>query len=255
MHRCPSLGSCLPTLTRKRVLLATSLIWFAGGCGPGAATPMPEPPSLVPTLLGDAPPSPTVPVAQATDGYFDIYGAPHAAPGNATVRVTNLDTPDSPVSTTASAAGDFKVSVAVAYGNELRFEWQLDGKRSIPTDVLFLQDGTSGFSLQPSARFDCIKLTPGFVLDFATTSADTLTLQIENQCASDLDIGTTTLRRGLPDFVLPTGTPGTIPPSNTAKIAVSYVASSTGLVEDTLFVPLSQGGTTIRYPVTLSARP
>ncbi len=253
MHRCPSLGSCLPTLTRKRALLATSLIWFAGGCGPGAATPMPEPPSLIdPTLLG--PPSPVTPQV-VTVGIYDIEGGPGAAPANATVRVTNLDTSGPTYSTTTSADGHFVVSVAVDYGNELRFEWQIGDKRSTPTDVLFLQEGMSGFHLQPSPRFECVKLTPGFVLDFATTSADTLTLQIENQCASELTLGTTTLRRGLPDFVLPTATPGAYPPGNVASITVSHVAAGTGPVEDTLFVPLSQGGSTIRYPVTLSAAP
>ena len=255
MHRCPSLGSRLPMLTRKRVLLATSLIWFAGGCGPGAATPMPEPPSLIdPTLLGAPTGSEAMPVA-VSPGVYDIEGGPHAAPANATVRVTNLDTMSVAISTKSKADGHFVISVAVDYGNELRFEWLQGDKRSEPTDVLFLQQGVSDFRLQPSPRFECVKLTPGLLLDFATTSADTLTLQIENQCASDLSLGASTLRRGLPDFILPTGTPGAYPPGNVASISVSHVAAGTGPVEDTLFVPLSQGGTTIRYPITLSARP
>ena len=254
MHRCPSLGSCLPTLTRKRALLATSLIWFAGGCGPGAATPMPEPPSILPSLLG--PPTGEVkPVIAGTQGFVDIEGGPGAAPANATIRVTDLDKTDVPYSSKAFADGHFVVSLPVDYNDELRFEWQYGDKRSKPTDVLFLQAGTSSFRLQPSPRFDCVQLTPGFVLEFANTSADTLTLQIENQCASDLSVGSATLRRSLPDFVLPTGTPGTYPPGNVASLAVSHVATGAASEENTLFVALSQGGTTIRYPITLSAQP
>ena len=86
MHRCLPPGSC----PQKRALLVISLVWFAGGCGPGAATPMPEPPSISPTLLG-APTSDVKPVIAGTENYVDIEGRPGAAPANATISVTNLD--------------------------------------------------------------------------------------------------------------------------------------------------------------------
>jgi len=234
------------------LLLATSWFVLAGGCGPGVATPMPEPPSVIdPTLLGAPEIAPTV----ASPGFVDIAGRPGAAPPNATVRVTNLDGQDVPYSTTAFPDGHFLVSVAAADGNELRFEWLSADKRSAPSDVLFVQPGLSSFSLQPSPRFDCVELSPGFVLDFATTAADALLLQIKNQCASDLGIGMLTLRRGLPDFAPLSDAAGTFPPGSVATITVSHSAASVSAAEDTLFVPLSQGDTVIRYPITLSARP
>jgi len=234
------------------LLLATSWFVFAGGCGPGVATPMPEPPSLIdPTLLG----APEITPAVASPGFVDIAGRPGAAPPNATVRVTNLDGQDLPYSTTAYPDGHFLVSVAAADGNELRFEWLTADQRSAPSDVLFLQPGSASFSLQPSPRFDCVELSPGFVLDFATTAADTVPLQIKNQCASALSIGAVTLRRGSPDFAPVSDAVGAFPPGSVATITVAHTATSANAAEDTLFVSLSQGGTVIRYPITLSARP
>jgi hypothetical protein len=252
MHRCPSPGSRLPVLTHKRLLLATSLIWFAGGCGPGAATPMPEPPSISPTLLGSTSPDPRVPETTATNGAFDIYGGKHAAPANATVSVTNLDTAGGPTLTTADANGSFKVTLPVAYGNELRFAWSQGEKHSIPTDVLFVQNGTD-FTLTPSPRFDCVTLKPGFVLDFG--AAKSAALEIENTCSTDLSVGAVSLRQNLPDFILPTSTPQSYASGEAASISVAYVATGSMPVEDTLFVQLSNAGTSIRYPITLFAHP
>jgi|GEM_PF-3170183 hypothetical protein len=248
------------TLVSERVLLATlaTSLWFAGGCGPGAATPMPEPPSFAPTspvnITQIGPPNtPVLPTSASATQELD--GKPGAAPSNAVVRVTDLDGTDKAYATTAFADGHFSITLPVKFGDELRFEWLLDGQRSEPVDALYLEDASGSFRLQPSPRFDCVKLSPGFVLDFGTAQSDTLSLQVQNNCQAGLSIDSHSLRRNLPDFSCSTATPLTFAPGASATLDVSLARSSNTAVEDTLFFNLTQGGTTIRYPVTLSAGP
>ncbi|HEY3668789.1 MAG TPA: hypothetical protein VGL19_22480, partial [Polyangiaceae bacterium] len=234
-----------------------SSLWFASGCGPGAATPMPEPPSLV-DLARVGPPTVGAEAQSIVNGEaHEIDGDPGAVPGNAVVRVTNLDGTDTAYSTTAFSDGHFKVDVPVVYGNELRFEWVLGSKRSAPVDALFLKDlqTPADFQLQPSARFDCVSLKPGFLLDFATAQTSTLSLQIDNQCSTKLSIDSQSLRRMSPDFSTATTLPLSVPAGTSASLDIAYSRINAAGAEDTLFFNLTQGGSTIRYPVTLSADP
>jgi hypothetical protein len=246
-------------LTRERALLATlaSSLWLASGCGPGAATPMPEPP-IAPTIPVDitlvGPPHPVV-VPTIGSALQELDGEPGAAPGNAVVRVTNLDGTDQAYATTAFADGHFAITLPVKLGDELRFDWLLGADRSQPVDALYLEDPNGRFRLQPSPRFDCVKLTPGFVLDFGTAQNATLSLQVQNSCPAELSIDSHALRRNLPDFSCSTATPLTFASGMSATLDVSLARTSNAAVEDTLFFNLTQGGTTIRYPVTLSADP
>ena len=234
-----------------------SSLCFGSGCGPGAATPMPEPPSLV-DLSRVGPPTVGA-EAQGTNGEaHEIDGAPGAVPGNAVVRITNLDSTDTAYSTTALSDGRFTIQVPVVFGNELRLEWLLGGERSAPVDALFSKDQHTPplpFRLQPSARFDCVSLKPGFELDFGTAGTGALFVEIANQCSSDLSIDSQTLRRMLPDFSTQTALPLTIAVGTSANLDVGYSRIDAAGAEDTLFFNLTQGGTTIRYPVTLSADP
>jgi hypothetical protein len=175
-------------------------------------------------------------------------------PNNATVRVTNLDGTDQAYSTTAFSDGHFSIALPAQFGDELRFEWRLGEQRSAPVDALYLQD-SSGFRLQRSARFDCVELTPGFVLDFGAAQTDTLSLEVANHCASALSIDSQSTRRGLTDFSATTAVPLSIAVGGSGTLVVTYNRTSTAAVEDTLFFQLTQAGTTIRYPVTLSADP
>lgn len=255
----PPASRVAPALTRDRVLLAmlATSLWFAGGCGPGAATPMPEPPAFAPTPLDitlvGPPHTVIVPTAEGTAQELD--GEPGAAPGSAEVRVTNLDGTDEAYATTAFADGHFSITLPVKFGDELRFEWLLGAQRSNPVDALYLQDTNGSFRLQASPRFDCVALKPGFVLDFGAAQNDTLSLQVQNQCPTELSIDSHSLRRNLPDFSCSTATPLTFAPGTSASLDISLARSSNTAVEDTLFFNLTQGGTTIRYPVTLSAGP
>jgi hypothetical protein len=204
------------------------------------------------TLVGP----PHVVIVPTTEGATqELDGEPGAAPGNAVVRVTNLDGTDQAYATTAFADGHFSITLPVKLGDELRFEWLLGTDRSQPVDALYLADTSGSVRLQPSPRFDCVKLSPGFVLDFGAAQNDTLALQVQNQCAAELSIDSHSLRRKLPDFSCSTATPLTFAAGTSATLDVSLARSSNAAVEDTLFFNLTQGGSTIRYPVTLSADP
>lgn len=259
MSSLPTPGLPLsPACTRLAapLLALASSLCIVSGCGPGAATPMPEPPSWV-DLSRVGPPLGASTESTSGGEAHEIDGQPGAVPGNAVVRVTNLDGTDTAYSTTAFSDGHFKVDVPVVYGNELRFEWLLGSTRSAPVDALFLKDlhTPADFQLQLSARFDCVSLKPGFLLDFATAQTSTLSVQVENQCAPELSIDSQSLRRMLPDFSPATTLPLTIPTGTSANLDVTFTRMNAAGAEDTLFFNLTQGSTTIRYPVTLWADP
>lgn len=238
--------------SRGRVALAVSLVFLGYGCGPGAATPMPEPPSMV-DLAQVGPPD----VLAAVMG-VDVHaleGRAGAVPANATVRVTNLDRTEAAYATTANSSGGFNIVVTVAFGEELRFDWALPDQHSnVPVDALFqpVPMKPLGFVLTPSARFDCVHLTPGYVLDFGASSADTLAIGLKNDCAGDLTLGAPRLRRGLPDFAS-SATAQTVARGSSVMLPVSFTRASAAAVEDTLLFDVTVSGTVIRYPVTLSA--
>jgi hypothetical protein len=190
---------------------------------------------------------------QASEGdATQLQGQPGAAPANAVVRVTDLDGTDTAYSTTALATGAFLIALPVHSGDELRFEWVLGNQRSAPSDVLFMKTA-DGFLLTPSPRFDCVTLVPGYVLDFGVAQTGAQTLGIENNCATELSIDSHAQRRNVPDFSCNTPTPVSVAPGTSSELQVTYTRISTALVEDTLFIQLTDAGTTIRYPVTLSA--
>jgi len=219
---------------------------------------MPEPPTIAPTVPVDVTlvgPPHVILVPTTESGLQELDGEPGAAPNNAVVRVTNLDGTDQAYATTAFDDGHFSITLPVKLGDELRFEWLLGAERSVPLDALYLADTNGSFRLQPSPRFDCVKLTPGFVLDFGTAQNATLSLQARNDCPAELSIDSHSLRRNLPEFSCSTATPLTFAPGTSATLDVSLARTGNAALEDTLFFNLTQAGTTFRYPVTLSADP
>jgi hypothetical protein len=260
---CPSSTSgsrVAHTLTRECMLLVTGLLGFTGGCTE-VATPMPEPPPDAPPTgpidIASVGPTKSIVESTANGEAHELDGKAGSVPGLAVVRVTNLDSTAQAYSTTAFSDGHFSIEVPVVFGNELRFEWLLGDARPAPVDALFLENPLDqyGFLLQPSPRFDCAKLSPGFVLDFGAAQSNTLSVQVDNQCPSELSIDAQSLRRMLPDFKSATIVPLTIPVGTSAILDVSHTRASNAAAEDTLFFNLTQGGATIRYPVTLSADP
>ena len=97
--RTPSRAVC------KIWLLTLSVLCALGCSGPRDATPLPEPPALSPDRIG----IPKVMMVASTG--IPLEGLAGAAPPNALVRVTNLDSSAAPVSVNAAANGAFTLTV------------------------------------------------------------------------------------------------------------------------------------------------
>ena len=211
---------------------------------------MPQPPTVF-DLNGVGQPE----VAKAFEGSNEeLFGGPGAVPAHATVRVTNLDQPMAAAAVDASASGSFSLAIVVMDGEELRFEWQQGTQRSAPADALFVKPDPAqpAFTLEPSPRFDCLTLEPGYVVEFAATGSANLAL--ENGCSEALTLDNARLRIGLPDFALQTALPLTIAAGERSDLAVDFTGDPALFSEDTLLVDVTLGADTIRYPITLSTQ-
>jgi hypothetical protein len=216
---------------------------------------MPEPPAATAfDLEGIADRGVVTSLKQPLDTRVLVIGAATGnVPQGASVRVTNLDTMDAVVAGVGTANGGFEVALIVTDGQELRFEWVSDTERSAPADAIVSRatPDDPNFSLSLAARFDCLKLSPGFVLDF--DSATRATLDIENACTGAVQLASPRSRIALTDFALPATVPTSVPPGESTQIAVDFTRSTPGIREDVLFIDVTLAGTTIRYPVTLRA--
>ncbi len=240
-------GSACPRLVRGLAAVLTASVGLgSASCEPGVATPVPEPPTL---NIGRVGPPVTEVVAQPANGTH-LSGSPGAAPSAAILRVTNLDLTDPPSTVNVSADGSFDVVVNVTSGQELRFDWQRGAERGEPQDALFVITPPP-FHLVPSQRFDCVRLTPGFSVDFGQTV--TQALVVENDCTSSVTLGSPRARLGLADFALETALPIDVAAGDTTTLALSFTRAQTTVREDTLFFDVVRDGTTIRYPITLLA--
>ncbi len=165
----------------------------AFSCAPGVATPVPEPPTL--NLARVGPPTGAQPVSEPAVNGTHLYGSPGAAPSGALLRVTNLDGSDPPSAVSVLADGSFDVSLVVASGQELRFDWLRGDQVGAPQDAHFV-NVPPPFRLEPSTRFACLTLTPGFVVDFR--QAATQTLLVVNDCAAAVSLSTPRVRSACP---------------------------------------------------------
>jgi hypothetical protein len=231
--------------------LLTAGVWLlAGACGPGVATPMPEPPTVFDlSQVG----GPTQEPALEGQGPAMIYGAPGSVPAFATVRVTNLDLPVAAAASDARDDGSFNVPVTVENGQELRFDWIQGDQRSEPADALFVQPDPAqpGFTLELSPRFDCLTLTPGYLLELEADGS--VTLSLTSSCDSEVTLDNARSRIGLTDFTLQTALPLSLAPGDSTELTIDFSRSTAGFREDTLLVDVTLGAETIRYPITLRA--
>jgi hypothetical protein len=251
---------CPPRSSRARRALASSWllsagVWlFASACGPGVATPMPEPPAATAFDLSGIAEMPVATAKQPLDRrVLVIEAASGNVPQGATIRVTNLDTTDPVVAGISTINGGFEVDLIVTDGQELRFEWVSDTERSAPADAIISRPDPNAqtYGLRIAPRFDCLKLSPGFVLDFdGTTHA---TLGIENACTSAVQLANPRSRVALTDFALPATVPATVPVGESTQISVDFTRATPGIREDVLFLDVTLADTTIRYPITLRA--
>jgi hypothetical protein len=230
----------------------TAGVWLlASACGPGVATPMPEPPTVF-DLSGFKPgiSAATTPLdARVLVIQTDVGNVP----AGASVRVTNLDTTDAVVAGPGNVGGGFEVELIVTDGQELRFEWVDGAERSAPADAVVSRADPMGptFDLMLAPRFACLKLSPGFALDFTGTTP--ATLSIENACTDSVQLSNPRSRLTLADFALPATVPADVPAGESTEIEVDFTRGAAGLREDVLFIDVTLAGTTIRYPITLRA--
>jgi len=240
-------------MQRLRSAASIAGVWLlASACGPGVATPMPEPPAAAFDLTGVG--QGVTAAKQPSDpSILGIFAKADTVPGDSVVRITNLDTTDDVSAGNASPQGSFVVDLGVADGHELRFEWVKAGERSLPADAIVSRPDPAGqaFSVMASARFDCLKLTPGLVLDFGASAQATLTL--ENHCTDPLTLANPRARLNLADFALPATLPPSIAVGKSVSVSVDFTRGTAGLREDILFIDVTRAGTTIRYPITLRA--
>jgi hypothetical protein len=232
--------------TRFPILLPVGVWLLASACGPGAATPMPQPPTVF-DLNRVGPPG----TLATSTGYEHMEALPGTVPARATVRVTNLDRPVQAAAVDASDDGSFGIEVVVSSGEELRFEWTEGTERSAPADAFFVKPDPAKveFELQPSARFDCLELSPPYALDFA--EADSLTLTLTNNCDDALTFADPRARIGLPAFTLPADLPS-LASGDSGEVIVSFDGGDPAVFEeDTLLFDVTLGTENIRYPVTL----
>jgi hypothetical protein len=239
-------------MTPKSALLPACAWLLASACGPGVATPMPEPPTVFD--LSGVNKSDISPATKPADpAVLQILGAAGTVPAGSVVRVTNLDSL-APVSANgAGPRGDFEIDLIAADGEELRFEWVKDAQRSAPADALLSRPDPTGavFGLTPSPRFDCLKLSPGLAVDFGT--AFSATLNVENACTGAVTLANPRTRLAVPDFPLPTSLPQDVAAGTSTELELDVAPGATGSREDTLFLDVTLAGVTIRYAITLRA--
>lgn len=225
---------------RMRAFIAAMALTVAACSTPGVATPLPEPPSLDATKIS----APGVMTA-LNPTPLDIRGSAGAAPSRATLRATNLDSTAPPVTTTADDQGAFLLTILVSSGNELRLQAIVGAARSAPLDFTYTQ------ALAPSVRETCVTVSPGFELSFGAPGASRLTLA--NGCSGAITLSDPRLRLGLPDFQLRTALPLDVVSGASAGLDVAFQRADASEREDVLFVTLTVGGQTRRYPFTLFA--
>lgn len=248
---------CPPRTSRARRALVSSApltagVWLlASACGPGVATPMPEPPTAF-DLSGFS--EGATPATQPLDGrVLVIRAATGNVPPGAAVRVTNLDSTDAIVAGSGNAQGGFEVDLIVTDGQELRFEWLDGATRSAPSDAIISRSDPLGqtFAVTLAPRFACLKLVPGFVLDFSGHTR--ATLGVENGCDDAVTLRNPRSRLAMPDFTLPATPTDAVAPGESTEIGVDFTRAAAGLREDVLFFDVTLAGRTIRYPITLRA--
>lgn len=234
-----------------RALSCLAACWLTIACGPQGATPVPQPPLGAFPLDSIATPK----VDPDTRNVVVLSSRPMGSskgspvPGGL-IRVTDLDSTASPVQTTVDDAGAFSLSLPFALGDELRFEWLLDGQRSTPADAV-LTSGPAALALVPSPRFACLGVEPAYFVGFGSATRAELTLT--NRCGSAVTVDGPRTRLGLADFALDPALPLTVPGAANAALSFTFERSTAGIREDVLFVDVTLAGESVRYPITLSS--
>jgi len=214
---------------------------------------MPEPPAAVAFDISGAGKD-AYPAKQPEDTrVLVISAATGNVPDGASVRVTNLDTIDPVVAGVGNTQGGFEVDLIVTGGQELRFEWVNGAERSAPADAIVSRASPTAqlYELNLAPRFECLQLSPGFVLDFGAQAQ--ATLGVENACDEAIELSNPRTRLALADFGLPAELAQALPAGESRQLTVNFARAAAGLREDVLFIDITLAATTIRYPITLHA--
>jgi hypothetical protein len=232
-----------PNVSCLRALAVTLVTAGAIACGPGAATPMPEPPSIDVNRVGNGeevyPLTGPAPIA--------LLGDVGAAPPHATVRVLNLDDTREAVATTADAEGRFSLEIIASAGEELRFEARTSGGFAEPVDAR-VKDDLSGVT--PSQHPECFVLETGRALE--VTAGATAAVRMTNECAGEVTLDDVRLRLGTAGFSFEAPTPLSVAPGASATVDVELTPGTTP-AQDVLFLDVVIDGMAERYPVSLRA--
>ncbi len=232
-----------PNVSCLRALAVIFVTAGAVACGPGAATPMPEPPSIDVSRVGSGeevyPLTGPAPIA--------LVGDAGAAPPHATVRVLNLDDMREAVATTADADGRFSLEIIANAGDELRFEARTSGGFAEPVDAR-VNDDLSG--VVASQRPECFVLEAGRMLE--VTAGKNAAVRLSNECTEELILDDVRLRLGTAGFDFEAATPLSVAPGASAAVDVELTLGTTP-AEDVLFLEVVIDGMAERYPVSLRA--
>jgi hypothetical protein len=232
-------------LRRANAIGLASFVSLFSACGPGVATPMPEPPTVF-ELEAIEPPSAEVSSAELG---VPFRVAANALPLGATFQVTNLDSAAPPSATRTATGGVLEARVVVDPGvrQELRFEWILGAERSRPIDATYF----SG-QLEPSLRFDCIELDPGFVVPFPDEGG--ASLHVRNGCDAASALADPRLRRPTTDITLGSALPMELLAGESTELVLQRSGARQAFDENQLFFQVTLAGRSVRYPVSLVYR-
>lgn len=203
---------------------------------------MPEPPSIDGGRIG---PGPLGVIALSEPHEVPIAGSAGAATPGATLRALNLDRDVPVTSATVKPDGSFITSVLASTGDELRLQAVLDGMRSTPADYLYTSSG--GDQLTPSPRLDCLVLSPGFDLDVPASGS--VRLRVDNSCGAAVILTNPRFRSG-GRFAVDTSFPVELPAGGEGNLDARLTSPG---AEDVLFLDVTQGAQTLRYPIGLFA--
>jgi hypothetical protein len=231
--------------TRHGILLAVGLAWGLCACGPGAATPMPEPPSIDVNKVGGGEEVSNL----ASPTPIRLTGQAGAAPPNATVRVTNLDETSDPVATSSDAEGRFAIDIVASPGDELRFEARTSDWEAEPSDAR-VKDDLSGVTAVE--RPGCLALAEGYTLD--VIASEPAAVELTNHCAESVTIQNARMRDGQRGLSVVAGDLVLLP-EETGELDVQVATASTVRVDDILFFDAVIAGEVVRFPVSVRLMP
>jgi len=219
-------------------LLLSSLL---AGCGPGAATPVPEPPALQTDKIG-------IPAMIAVaGGTLTLQGAAGAAPPHATILVTDLDATTAAVATSAAEDGRFAITVPTNDGDEQRLVALVDGVRSRPFDFKSVAN-----ALVESPRPSCLTVTPGLLASVRANSK--VSFKFENSCNGVVTLQAPRSRTGDAAVSFDTQFTASIASGASASFVVNVAASAAPTLDEVVFIDVAVEGQTIRYPLGVYGR-